>query len=247
MTVASGVDETPVASQEIFQMQATVRMTSVAWIAVMGLFLCVAGCKTTGTERAEMAAQSLEALQADITKTNQQLGVTLTSLNDLVKNPKEDLKPQYQTFTKAMDGLEAQVASLKSRSEAMKARGREYFKAWEESSKTVNDPDMKAHSEERRAKLETRFEEVKTNLGATVDQGKKLMDSLRDMRRYLSLDLTANGLKLAAGPAEKATADAKELQADVDTITKKLDEVAKTLSSSSAPPPAAPPAAPPAK
>ena len=228
-------------------MQATVRMTSAAWIAVMGLFLCAAGCKTTGTERAEMAAQSLEALQTDINKTNQQLGVTVAALDDLVSKPKEDLKPQYDTFTKSMDALEAQIAAVKSRSEAMKARGREYFKAWEESSQTVNDPDMKAYSEERRAKLETRYEEVKTNLGATVDQGKKLMDSLRDLRRYLGLDLTANGLKLASGPAEKAKADAKDLQANVDTITKKLGEVAKLLSSSSAPPPAAPPAAPPAK
>lgn len=92
-------------------------MKYAALLAASATIFFAGGCKTTGTERAAKAAESLEAMQAEIGKANDQIGVSVAALNDLVKSPKEDPKPQYVAFTTAMDALDAQLEALKSRSE----------------------------------------------------------------------------------------------------------------------------------
>ena len=211
----------------------------VAALAAGILIFQVAGCKTTGTERAARASESLAALQAEIQKTSDQLGVSVTALDDLVKNPNPDLKPQFDTFSKAMEVLEAQIAATRSRSEAMKARGKEYFTAWEEDSKALSSQEMREYSMERRSQLNATYDTIKAEVQSVGELGKPLMDALRDTRRVLSMDLTPAGLDLAKGPAEKATASAAELRTEIEKLQKDLDGVAKLL----APPKAATPTA----
>jgi hypothetical protein len=200
-----------------------------AVLAACASIFVSAGCRTTGTQRAEMAAQSLGDLQAEIKTAGEKLNVSVVALNELVKNPQSDLKPQYDAFTKSMDALEGQINSVKSRSETMKARGKEYFAAWEESSKSLSSPEMKEYSEERRAKLNETYEAIKANVARIAEVGKPLMDSLRDTRKFLSFDLTANGIAAATPTAEKANADAATLKTELEKLMKEIDDVAKIL------------------
>ena len=204
-------------------------MKSAALLAACATIFLAAGCKTTGTERAAKAAESLEALQADIQTAADRLGASVTALNDLVKSPKEDPKPQFVAFTTAMDALEAQLGVVRNRKEAMKARGQEYFKNWEESSKTLSSPEMKQYSEERRGQLGKIYDDIKAEIDRANELGKPLMTSLRDTRTFLAMDLTASGLALAAKPAEKANTDAEALKVEVEKLRNSLDEVARLL------------------
>jgi DUF2959 family protein len=201
----------------------------VAAITASAAIFFAAGCQTTASERAANTAESLNTLQAEIKKANDALGVSVTSLDDLVQNPKPDLKPQYDAFSKAMDNLDGQLAVVKKTSETMKTEGKAYFAAWEEESKTMSSPEMQQYSEERRSKLNEHYESIKTEVARISEIGKPLMESLRDTRKVLSMDLTATGVSLAKGPAEKAKASAAELKGEIDKLTANLDAVAKQL------------------
>jgi hypothetical protein len=200
-----------------------------AVLAASALLSISAGCRTTGTERAAKAAESLNVLQAEIGSANEKLGLSVAALNDLVKNPQSNLRPQYETFSKSLEALDAQIASVRSRAETMKARGKEYFTAWEETSKSLSSPEMQEYSQGRRAQLGASYESIQTEVARIGELGKPLMAALRDTQKVLSLDLTPSGLDLAKAPSEKANVDAAALKVEVEKLQKDLQDVAKLL------------------
>ena len=210
---------------------------------VLGLSV---GCKTTGTERAAQAAGSLQALRAEVQKAEGLLNGAVTSLDDLVNNPKQDLNPQYKAYSDSMDALEAQLGVVRAQAETMKARGQAYFEAWEAQSQEIKTEELKAHSDERRAKLNAHYDEVKAEMQRIADLSKPVITALKDTKTVLGLDLTPAGLKLAAPQVTKAQDAAAELKVEVEKLGKCLDDVAVILSPAAVKPAAPAPAPEPA-
>src|SRR5438552_14019335 len=67
------------------------------------LLVNVVGCTTTGYKRSDAAARSLDAAAVQVQVQRQALGATMESLQDLVKQPAADLKPQFARFSGALD------------------------------------------------------------------------------------------------------------------------------------------------
>src|SRR5438105_14376537 len=94
--------------------------------------LAMSGCMSTGYNKSDAAARSLESASAEVQAQSHALEVTVATLSDLINNPSSDFKPQFIAFSKALDGL---VASAKSNEAAEKRIGQksgEYFQAWDE-------------------------------------------------------------------------------------------------------------------
>jgi hypothetical protein len=201
-------------------------------LCVMAVLLAVfvAGCSTTGPQRAERASSSLEGMRAEIQKTADLLDGSVATLNDMVDNPKPDLKPQYEAYTKSITALDAQLALVRGRADEVKARGLDYFDTWKKQSEDISNPELKQHAQDREAKLRERFEVIRTELTKLGESSKPLLTSLRDVQTLLSLDLTPQGVQSVAEPAKKAKENLATVKEEAAKVREQVNEVAKILS-----------------
>lgn len=74
-------------------------------LALAGVWL--AGCHTTVYQQGDRAAASSRAAATELQTQSQALEGTTATLSNLVYKPAPDLKPQFQSFSAALDGLAA--------------------------------------------------------------------------------------------------------------------------------------------
>ena len=201
---------------------------NVAAMACLGA-LVVAGCSTTGPERAARAAASMETVKAEVEKVNGQIDVTLAALNDLVSKPQENLKPQFDAYTQAVKELEAQAKLVGQRADDMRASGAAYFEAWEKSSTEITNPELRQHSEQRHAKLQQSFQTISEEYTQSQEKFGPFLASLADIQKLLSMDLTSNGLTLVTDLVKKANADGAAAKEEIEAVAKELGNVARLL------------------
>jgi hypothetical protein len=208
----------------------------VALLSVLAVL--VAGCSTTGPERAQQAASSMDAMRAEIQKTGDLLNGAVATLTDMVEKPKPDLKEQYQAYTGSITALDAQLALVRSRADEVRQRGLAYFDTWKAQSQDISNPEMKQHAQDREAKLREKFESIRTEMGKLGEAAQPLLTSLRDVQTLLSLDLTPQGVQSVAGPAKKAQENLATVKTEAAKVREDIDAVRKLLAPSSSPAPA---------
>src|SRR5688572_2868549 len=75
---------------------------------------CVLGCRSTGYEKSDAAALSLNKAMVEVHVVTGDIETTLEMLGSLVNEPAADLKPQYEQFSAALDRLKESVAQTES-------------------------------------------------------------------------------------------------------------------------------------
>jgi hypothetical protein len=192
--------------------------------------LLVTGCATTGPERAAQSAESMQATRGEFEKALEQLDAVVAALDDLVTNPEADLKPQYQAYATALDALDARVVSIRKRADEMAARGEAYFEGWEADAEGIANPELKEHSAQRKEKLREEYNKITTQADAVRNVANPLLQALRDLQKVIGMDLTSDGVKAVAGPAEKAKEQTESVKVEVNKLLAELETVAKLLS-----------------
>src|SRR5436305_1082466 len=79
--------------------------------------LPLGGCMSTGYNKSDATARSLEQAAVEVQAQSHALDVTVAALNDLVSNPAPDFRPQFITFSRSLDQL---LASAKRNEVAQK-------------------------------------------------------------------------------------------------------------------------------
>jgi F0F1-type ATP synthase membrane subunit b/b' len=111
----------------------------------------------------------------------------------------------------------------------MKARGKQYFDQWEKDLAGVNDPEIRKLAEERRAKLQAAFGNIKTSMEPARDQFNAWLANLKDLQKYLSQDLTIGGIDAAKELIGKSKKEGAEVQQTLDTVIAELNTVVATI------------------
>jgi len=176
------------------------------------------GCAATQGEQASLAAESMQKTQVEVQKVSDQIDVTLKALNDLVEKPQANLRPQYEAFTGTIDGLKAQAALVKKRADDMREQGTAYFKDWEKDPGAPISPELKAS-----------YANIAGEFTKARDAFNPFLDSLADTQKLLGMDLTGTGVVSVIGLAKEANANAQEVKARLQAVSKELDTVAKLL------------------
>jgi len=166
--------------------------------------------------------QSVAELRGNVIQSRAQVGATLDALNQLTGQGGGDLRPAYDEFSRELDATQALSLRVRQQSDAMRARGRDYFRSWQEQSLTINDPSIRTQAELRQATVRTDFNRIVASMQQARDSFAPFMTGLLDIRHYLSTDLTPRGV----GAIEQAMRKAKE---DGAAVQKRLDAVAAEL------------------
>jgi chromosome segregation ATPase len=216
-------------------------------VSVTSILFTLAGCKTTGEQATEYQIESVKQLRTSLETGSKQISTTLGALEQLTATTTGDLKPGYQRFKTELAKLDADAATTRSRTQAMKERAQEHLKMWEEEMRSgMTNPELRKISEAERLKAKERFAELRATTETGRDAYQNLSSDLHQIQKALDINLNASGVAGLKPVVDSTKADAQVVQKSITEIVAKLDKVTDELSSSmGAPAPASGPAAPP--
>jgi PHD/YefM family antitoxin component YafN of YafNO toxin-antitoxin module len=159
----------------------------------------------------------------------------MATLNNIVGKPGSDIRMQYDQFVKEVKNTDKQVGKLRNQAEKMNAQSRSHFEAWQKSSETIQNPDIRKKSDERRAKAFDSYKKIDVAMQSVNEALDPFLSDLKDIQRYLGSDLTAQGIASISDAVKKADANAATVQKRIDAAIAQIDRVAAEMSTTLAP------------
>jgi len=209
-----------------------------ATIAMAALLL--AGCTTTGYQQAEKAGAGIGEFRTEINKGKQAIDATMQSLGQISATANTDPRPAFQQYSKDLSNLESATARVRKRHQELKVKGDAYFKQWQQEMATVQNPEIRKLAEEQKAKMQATFDSIQKYTDPLKAKFDPWLSDLRDLRTYLSNDLTTSGIDAAKSMFQKTQTEGQEIQKDMDALVSELNNVSTAITPATAPPPGAP-------
>jgi hypothetical protein len=117
----------------------------------------------------------------------------------------------------------------------MNAQSGSYFDTWQIELETIQNPDIRKRSEERRAKAFDSYKKIDTAMQAANESLVPFISDLQDIQRYLGNDLNAQGIAAIADVVKKTNTNAGAVEKKLDAAITEIDRVAGEMSYSTPP------------
>jgi hypothetical protein len=223
----------PVSPKQRKKQNTNMKIQHLKWTALavttVALAAGLTGCTTTGYQQADKTGASMAQFRQEITAAKLAVDDTVKSLGQVAVAADTNPRPAFEQFSKSLANLESTAAAAKKRAADMNAAGQAYFANWEKELANLNNPEIKAMATQQRAKLQATFDSIKKVAEPLKAQFDPWLSDLRDLRQYLSNDLTISGVDAAKPLFAKAQAEGFEVQKSMDALVAELNSVAATL------------------
>jgi len=196
---------------------------------LLGTASFTGGCATTGVDRSVKTSNSIQDVDSEIRKIIIQSDSTEMSLDALVLSAKPDLKKSFDKYSDNLAKLDNDGQRLLKRIEEMKSRSKEYFSEWEKQGDSYTNQQIRELSEDRRVKLAEIYGRVHTAGGGIKGAYISYLTNLKEIKLYLSNDLTPKGVEAIDPVAKKAAQDLVALKASIQPVISALDEIKAEL------------------
>jgi len=128
-----------------------------------------------------------------------------------------------------MSRLESTAAKVRKRGQDMQQQGQVYSNQWEKQMADVQNAEIGNLAQQRRAKLQATFDEIKKHAEPLRAQFDPWMSNLKALQRHLSNDLTIAGVDAAKSLFVKTQAEGLDVQKSMDALVAELNTVTATL------------------
>jgi hypothetical protein len=195
-----------------------------------GAACLLTGCGTTsGYKQADKTGAGIAEFRDEIVKGKNAIDATMTALGSVATTANANPRKAFEQYSKDVANLESTAAKIRKRAEAMREQGQAYFKQWEQQLAEVNNPEIRALAQQRKAKLQASFDSIKQYSEPLKAQFDPWMSDLKDLQKYLSQDLTIGGVDAAKPLFTKTTEEGLEVQKSMDALVAELNTVAATI------------------
>jgi hypothetical protein len=189
------------------------------------------GCASGNYQKADAAGASLRKAAAQIDAENRAIDVTLASLDNLVNNPRPDLKPQFKRFSASVNRLSDSAKHAEAAAEVARQKSEDYFRNWDKEAATINFEAVRDESVSRKTQVSNEFNTVNDRYRENQAVIEPLISYLQDIRTALSTDLTEGGLQSVKSLAENAERNARKVQNALARLSTDLIESRTQMSS----------------
>lgn len=196
---------------------------------LLGTASFMGGCATTGMERSVKTSNSIQEVDTEIRKMMVQIDVTASSLDTLVVAGNPDLKKSFTAYSDNLAKLDKEGEKVIKRTDEMKLRSKEYFGEWEKQGEAFTNEEIRTLSAERRTKLAEIYAQVPAASAGIKGTYHTYMTDLKEIQKYLSTDLTPNGVEAITPVAKKSVQDLDALKASLKPVLVALDEIKAEL------------------
>jgi len=203
-----------------------------AWTALAlaaGPLLLSTNLTAAGYKKADKTGASIAEFRDEIINIRKEVEATVLALDKILETANTDPRKAFKEFDKAVPRVDNAAQKAKKRSEDMKAKGKAYFEQWEAELATLNDPEIRQLAQQRKLKLQGTFDALRSVMEPARDQFNVWLSSLKDVRNYLSNDLTINGIDAAKELIGKTKTSGREVQQTLDVVITELNTIAATL------------------
>jgi hypothetical protein len=157
-----------------------------------------------------------------------QVDAMLASLNDLTRTP-GDLRPAFKKFSDTLNDTEKLAARVRKTGETIREKESTYFAEWEKQATEIQNPQIKAATQARQAEVKAKLAslgQTGRTAGAAYDP---FIANMKDVRNYLSNDLTPGGISKIEPTIEKARRDGAALQKALDDFNRASEGIQASL------------------
>jgi chromosome segregation ATPase len=209
----------------------TLNQTLVLVSLTAGAAWLLAGCGTTsGYKQADKTGEGIATFREEVLNGKKAIDATVASLDQVAASAATDPRKPFEQFSKDVANLESTAAKIRKRGQDMREQGDAYFAQWQKQLAEVKNPDIQKLASERQAKLKEAFDNIKKVAEPLKSQFDPWMSDLKDLQKYLSNDLTVNGVDAAKGLFAKATTQGKDVQKSMDALIAELNTISATIS-----------------
>ena len=201
-------------------------------LVVIAFTACFAGCATkAGFKQGAKTAARMDDAQTELLAAKSQTEATTTALNDFGKQEGIDLPTQFKEFGKAIDSMESQFGKARKSVAKVNEQGNKFFQEWEQEIALMTNEDLRQRSETRKNNLLGNFNKIGASMQTAEEAYGAFMSDLRDVERFLSIDLTPGGIAEISDTVQKTNADSETLQKQIDAVIAELSRVAAEMPS----------------
>src|SRR2546426_8215598 len=205
-----------------------IKAAAMLWI--VSLIICGTGCHSTGYKKADAAGKGLQSGAAEVQTESQALQETMQALDVLVNRPAPDLKPQFVHFSRCLDSLNDSAKKTDATAKRIEKKNAAYLAAWNKQLSEMSYDYIRNQSEARKKEVAQHLEGVDQRYTEAQSAVQPLIDYLEDIRRALSIDLTAGGLQAAKPIIAKAGENAEKLQGALAKLATELNDSGARIS-----------------
>lgn len=192
----------------------------------------LAGCATkTGFKQGARTATLMNDAQRELRAVQTQNETTTSAMNALGKQEGTELPQQFEGFRKSVDLLESRFVAARKRVNQVTMEGDKFFHSWEKEIALITNPELQQRSEARKNSIFANFNRIDETMQGAEDAFAVSMSDLRDVERFLSVDLTPEGISQVADTIQKANTDASTLHIQIDAVIEQLSRVSAELPS----------------
>ncbi len=199
--------------------------------SIVAATVLLAGCASHPYDQGNITAADIQSTADRLAALPGQIDKTMASLNDLVQNPQPDLRPQYELFAANLNKTESAAKEIAAARSAMAEKGKKFLATWDEQIAQFQNPDIKARSQARRDEVAQRIQTVKASYASATMAFSPFMADLKDVQKYLSVDLTTAGIAAIKDPVAKANRDAVPLSASLTKLSADFKALGVSMSS----------------
>jgi len=206
--------------------------------AFLALAIAAAGpawADSAGQKGKAKAVEQMAEFRQQLEGISQQIDVTLGALTKVSDAANSDPRPAFTEFCKAHDKMADMVKDIRSDAQSLQKNGQKLFDAWQKQLGTMSNPEIKAKAEERKAALQGFFEKVKTSMQAGKDAGGPFASDLKDIRTYLTNDLTPAGINMMKDTIAKANTNGGTVKSSIGEVLAAVDAFKNEISPTAAP------------
>lgn len=201
----------------------------VPFLAATILSLACLQAGAAGYKLADKVGSGIAEFRDDILDIKKAVDTTIASLDQVVTQAAVDPRKAYKQFEKNIPRIESAAKTAKKHGEAMRSKGQSYFQQWEKQMASVNDPDIRKMTEDRKARLQTSFDNIKKTTEPAREQFDSWLSDLKDLQKYLSQDITINGIEAAEKLIAKTKSEGLAVQQTLDKVITQLNTVVATI------------------
>lgn len=187
------------------------------------------GCSSTGVERAESTAESMQSSVAGIEKGKTLVNKAMVSLEKVQQSAGTDPRPAFKEYTNSVEDIENAAAKVGKTTKNMRASGKEYYEKWQKELSGMTNEQLKSISSARQAESLATYEKVAGAYNSVAEAYKPFIKDLNDIGTYLSNDLTPGGINAIKPVADKATVDAAALNDSLTALQAQFSGMAAAI------------------
>ena len=195
----------------------------------------VAGCSSPkGYNQADKTGVAINTVRNDVVNIKTAVDGSMKALDQLEATASTDPRKAYETFAKSVDKVEKAGQTAQKNADEMRQRGAAYFQQWEAQIGSVKNEEIRQLAQQRKAKLQETFGNIKTAAQDSKQSFPPFLDNLKDLRTALSADLTVQGIDAAKGIFTKTKNNGMELQKNLDKLVAELNSVVAAITAAKA-------------